>query len=313
MNEHRLLSYNCFKRKGYRMSQPIILVVGATGMLGTPVAERLLREGYRVRALVRNPEAARQRLGEHVEYASGDVRDEAQVRAALRGCAGVHISLQGHTLAEFEAVEHQGGALVARLAAEQGVGRISYVSGAMVSAEANSAPQQYAKYQAEQAIRQSGVAYTIFKPTFFMETLPLSVQGSRAIVVGGQRRPLRYVAASDFAGLVARAFRTPEAAGKDLFVYGPQALTPYEATATYCRIAAPHAKISTTPLWMMRALNTLFLRGALSPYLTIVQLAQRLGEPGDPAATERILGAPTTTLEQWCQQRTAPLTVEQGA
>lgn len=295
------------------MSEQTILVIGATGMLGAPVAERLLREGYRVRALVRNPEAARQRLGQHVEYASGDVRDESQVRAALRGCAGVHISLQGHTPAEFEAVEHQGSALVARLAAEQGVGRISYVSGAMVSAEASGVPQQRAKYQAEQAIRQSGVPFTIFKPTFFMETLPLSVQGSRAIVIGGQHRPLRYVAASDFAGLVARAFRTPAAAGQELFVYGPQALTPYEATATYCRIAAPHAKISTTPLWVMRILNMLFLKGALSPFLAIVQLAQRLGEPGDPAATERILGAPTTTLEQWCQQRATLLTIEQGA
>lgn len=248
-----------------------------------------------------------------MQYIDGDMRDEAQVRAALRGCAGVHISLQGRTPAEFEAIEHQGTALVARLAAEQGVGRISYVSGALVCPEANSLPQQRANYHAEQAIRHSGVPYTIFKPTFFMETLPLNVQGSRATVIAGHSRPLRYVAASDFAALVARAFRTDAAAGQELFVYGPQALTPHEAMATYCRIAAPHAQIRATPLWMMHMINALFLGGALTPFLQLSALAQRMGEPEDPAETERILGVPTTTLAQWSQQLAVSPAISQGA
>lgn len=105
----------------------------------------------------------------------GDVRDDHNVREALTGCSGVYVSLQGHTEEEFERVEHKGTARVARLAAQTGVNRVIYLSGALASAKTAYHPQQRAKWQAEQALERASVPFTIFKPTFFMETLALSV------------------------------------------------------------------------------------------------------------------------------------------
>ncbi|MCL4791065.1 MAG: NAD(P)H-binding protein, partial [Gammaproteobacteria bacterium] len=52
-----------------------VLVAGATGRTGTPVVTQLLAEGYKVRALVRDPEKARAKLGDQVTYVTGDVTD----------------------------------------------------------------------------------------------------------------------------------------------------------------------------------------------------------------------------------------------
>lgn len=66
---------------------PRALVTGATGMLGSHVVERLRDDGWDVRALVRDPSAARALLdGIGAEPARGDVMDAASVREAARGC-----------------------------------------------------------------------------------------------------------------------------------------------------------------------------------------------------------------------------------
>ncbi len=108
-----------------------ILVVGATGMLGEPVARRLKDDGYRVRVLARDPGRAHARLGEGFEIVRGDVAEPGSLGRAVEGCFGVHISLRGGPDPEsFEAVEHRGTANVAKAAARAGVRRISYLSGA---------------------------------------------------------------------------------------------------------------------------------------------------------------------------------------
>ena len=66
---------------------PRALVTGATGLLGSHLAQRLRDDGWDVRALVRDPDAARPLLGEvGADPVRGDVLDAASVRAAARGC-----------------------------------------------------------------------------------------------------------------------------------------------------------------------------------------------------------------------------------
>src|SRR6185312_7359642 len=62
------------------------LVIGATGGVGGAVAERLLAEGWRVRALNRDPERARRTSGRPgLEWVKGDAMIEADVVAAAKG------------------------------------------------------------------------------------------------------------------------------------------------------------------------------------------------------------------------------------
>ena len=281
-----------------------LLVVGGTGELGKPVARQMLADGYRVRLLVRNTQRARALLGFEFEYFTGDVDDSAAIERALEGCLGVHISLRGDSSnpEELDRVEHKGTARVAELAAQQGVSRLTYLSGMLVAKDAE-IPGDRAKFRAEQAIHRSGVPYTIFKPTYFMETLPRHVQGKLAIVLGRQPHPLHMVAAHDFARMVSRSFKTPEAANRHFFVHGPETITIPDALRLYCSVMEPGKRTVTMPLRFMSVVDTLFMRGQLRSTLQLMRVMQRVGERGDSSNTDKVLGAPRTTLRQWCEQR----------
>lgn len=68
------------------MTDTTCLVTGATGFLGAHLCRELLDAGYKVRALVRDVDAAKARLPEGVELHEGNVLDEASVLAAAKGC-----------------------------------------------------------------------------------------------------------------------------------------------------------------------------------------------------------------------------------
>jgi uncharacterized protein YbjT (DUF2867 family) len=285
-----------------------VLVIGGTGELGAPVARRLRGDGHRVRILVRPRGRNRERNSEldpGFDYVEGDLHDPAALRRALDGCAAVHVSVRGGpTAAQFDSVEHLGTARVAQMAADAGVGRLTYVSHMLAAPDAATADLR-AKFHAEQAIAASAVPYTIFRPTYFMETLHRQIRGGRAVVLGRQRHPFHMIAATDFASMVSRALATPEAAGQRLDVHGPQPLTIRDALRLYCQHLAPGTRVITMPLWFMTALDRTVLRGQLRGTLGLMRALQRSGERGDPGETNRLLGAPTTTLTEWCKQQHA--------
>jgi nucleoside-diphosphate-sugar epimerase len=68
---------------------PSALVTGATGLLGSHLVERLLAEGWRVRALVRSPGSARWLAERGVELREGDVLGRESVARAAAGCEAV--------------------------------------------------------------------------------------------------------------------------------------------------------------------------------------------------------------------------------
>ncbi len=278
-----------------------MLVVGATGLLGEPVARRLREEGHRVRLLVRDPDRARVRLRDGFEYVGGSVTDAAAVERAVDGCVAVHVSL-GAGRGELDAVEHRGTAMLAAAAARHGVRRISYLTGSLVG-ESYGEPiaEHRAKRAAEDAIKSSGVPYTFFRPTYFMDTLPRHVRGRVAVLFGRQKRLLHPVAARDYAAMVARALQTPAAAFREFCVHGPEPMTLAEALRLYCASVAPGTRVITVPHGVMSVIDRTVMGGRLQGSLEIMALLARLGERGDPEPANALLGAPTTTLREWCQ------------
>ena len=279
-----------------------VLVVGATGMLGEPVARRLRQEGHQVRLLVRDEAAAKARFGADFEYVQGSVTEPAKVDEAVAGTEAVHISLGAGSVAELEPVEVQGTASVAGAAAKHGLRRISYISGSLIGVEyGEKIPEHKAKEAAENAIRASGVPFTIFRPTYFMDNFPRHVRGSSATVMGKQAHPMHPVAAQDLAAMVAKALVLPEAENQALYVHGPESMLMIDGLRTYCEIVRPGTKVRSTPLPMMKVINRLFMKGELTGPLQIMGLMDKLGEHGDPGPANELLGAPSTTVRAWCE------------
>lgn len=278
-----------------------VLVIGGTGGLGAPVARQLRSDGYQVRLLVRDRSG--RSLDSGFDHVVGDLDDPASLSSALAGCDAVHISVRGGPRAdEYDRVEHLGTARVAQAAADAGVERLTYVSHMLAAPDA-AAPDLRAKFHAEQAIAGSGVPYTIFRPTYFVETLPRHVRDTRAVVLGRQPHPFHMIAAADFARMVSRSLSTPEAAGKCLVVHGSQALTIPQALGIYTQQLAPRVRIVTMPLWFMTVLDRTVLRGELRGTLNLMRALQQFGERGDPTEAYRLLGKPSTDLAEWCAQQ----------
>ena len=142
----------------------MILVTGATGNAGSQVVRHLRVRGAQVRAFVRDPDTARERLGEGVELARGDFADPESVRAALDGIDDVVLSCAD----DPRRVEWETGAIDAAAAA--GVTRIVKLS--TIGAEPG-APVAFWDWhgRVETHLRESGVPAFVLQSSFYMSNL----------------------------------------------------------------------------------------------------------------------------------------------
>ncbi len=288
-------------------SNKTILVIGGTGMLGKPVAQQLKADGFNVRLFVRNPEKAKKLLGAGYEIVKGDVDNAAALKEAMTGADGVHVSLKGGpTEADFERMDHIAVRDIAQIAKEKNVGRVTLISAYAVSVEKADTPESRSKVRGEAALKISGVPYTIFRASWFMETLPLFVQGKSISLIGNQIHPLHWVAAADYARMVSKSYQTDETLNKELYIFGPEALTMGEAMKIY----AEHAGVKIAPMstTMLSILGMLTFNAEWKGMSVLMKHYEKWGEDGLPDEADRLLGAPVITLKEWCNKRT-PQTV----
>src|SRR6266545_1022415 len=201
-----------------------VLVVGGTRGTGLLIAKLLLRDGYRVRALARNPVKAALRLGSEVDVVPGDVTKPDTLAGAVRDLthliftAGVAVGPAREKL--IIATEYQG-VLNILAAARQARfnGRFLYMTSIGVTRTSLSAAVlNFVKGntlrwrgRVEDQIRTTGVNYTIIRAGFLLN----SSGGRRAIDVSQQSHALapRYrIARADVAETFVQALNYPNTA-----------------------------------------------------------------------------------------------------
>jgi len=269
-----------------------ILIVGATGMLGKPVVTNLKESGFIMRLMVRDVEKATAHLGKNFEYIKGDVLNVKSIERAMEDCFGVHINLSGE-------IEQIGVKNIAAIAAKKNLERITYISGTSVAGENIWVPIIKRKFFAEQYIRDSGVNYTIFCPTWFMEVLPKYIKGNRAIVFGKQPNPYHFIAAKDFARMVALSYNLEEAVNKRFILHGPAGILFHDAVKRYCEFFHPEIeKVTSMPYWFATMIATIKGQKQMKVVSDWMAAFEKIGERGDPSEANRILGSPKTTLNE---------------
>lgn len=275
-----------------------ILVLGATGILGEPVARRLLADGFQVRILARDEEKAHNVFGSDAEIVQGDVADLESLRAGMQGCSGVHVSVGG-------AVDQLSAENVASLAPELGTEYITYISGSTVCEQNGWYPMTRQKLNAEAAIRARNLDHTIFCPTWPMEQLPRFVMGGRATVIGVLPEPWHWFAAQDLARMVSRAYQTGLARNKRLYVHGPQAITVVDALGRYCQAFHPEIEeVGVMPIEAAKAMAEASGNAFIRVFAEMMDYFKKVGEPGEPGEANRLLGSPSITLDDWIEDRT---------
>lgn len=270
-----------------------ILILGATGILGQPVTRCLIDKGHRVRVLTRSPEKAHWMFGNSVEIVEGSAVDRDSIRTGLAGCDAVHINLTQD--AELIATQH-----VIDQAAGNRLERITYVSATTAYEENRWFEMVDVKMRTEEILRSSGIAHTVFCPTWVMEVMHNFIHGNRAAVIIGRRPPaLHFFAAADFGRMVATAYDDDRSLGKRLFIHGPEGITLPDALERFFKTCHPELKIMRLKLWQAQLIARLNRRERLTDATRLIDYFDKVGELGDPAEANALLGAPSITLNEW--------------
>ena len=186
---------------------------------------------------------------------------------------------------------------IARIAKEKNVGRVTLISAYAVSEEKADTPESRSKVRGEAALKSSGVPYTIFRCSWFMETLPLFVQGKSISLIGNQTHLLHWIAVEDYARMVSKSYQTDETLNDELYIFGPEAYTMGEAMNIY----AAHVGVKVSPIstTMLSVMGTLTFNTEWKSMATLMRHYEKWGEDGSPEEANRLLGAPRVTLKEW--------------
>ncbi len=216
------------------------------------MVRELIRQGFSVRGMARHPESARKLLPPEVELISGDLRSVSDIRRAAQGCETVYLNLStANTRAPFRP-ELDGTGNVIKALEERPEVTIAKISALEAGDTGGKWPDSDQKMEAENALKNSGNPYLIFRPTWFFESLPLFIQNRRLLIFGWGLKPVYWIAGADYARMVCAAFKQ-RVQNRVYNVQGPEALTLEEAARRFLDLFMPQVKILTLPIFFLKA------------------------------------------------------------
>ncbi|HZS30377.1 MAG TPA: complex I NDUFA9 subunit family protein [Gaiellaceae bacterium] len=276
-----------------------VLLTGATGFIGPHVAHTLRAWELPVRALVRDASRGTKLAAWGVELAPGDVTDPASLRAACEGvdCVVHLVAIIKGSPQDFERVMAQGTRNLVAAAQDAGVRRFVLASALGLDERTKDAvPYFAAKWEMEQAVRESGLEHVIFRPSFVFGrdggVLPTFVRLARLApvtpIVGPGTQRLQPIWVEDLAEYYARAVTEPAAAGRTFELGGPEAVTWNEFWERLKRVLGVRRPSVHVPFGAMRLQATLTERLPGAPVtrdqLTMLALGDNVVT--DPGAVE---------------------------
>ena len=324
-----------------RRNVAVILVVGATGQLGTAIVGKLHDRGRPVRALARRTSNYETLTRRGAEVVFGDLRDEVSLEAACRNIdtiiATANAAVPTQKGDSFNSVDGKGYENLIRAAKRWGVRHFIYTS-ALSSPAFDSLPIGKQKRNTEKRLRESGLDHTIFRADAFMD-VAFAMMGSDLPVCGAEaatvERPFwftsrffngvrnsmtksrtagvlgdgntkhTYVCIDDLAEFHVNAVDHPEARNKTFDIGGPEALTQNEVVIIFERVLGVTLKTKRTPAGVFK-IGSAILRLASPPAANIMGINYAAAtEPSevDMTDTAKLFNVRMTTAEEFLRQK----------
>lgn len=282
-----------------------VFLTGATGFVGSHLLKRLLRDGYKVRALARRrssgfsdesaPGSGR------LEWIGGDVLSP-NLDSAIVGCDAV-VNLVGiiqeHGKQTFEAVHHQATRNLVASALRTGVQLFVQMS-ALGARPQNASRYHITKFAAEEEVRRSGLPYVILRPSLIfgpgsafidqmiavMHAVPLI----RPVPGTGEYR-FRPVHVDDVAECFVQSLNNSAALGQTVDLVGGEELTLSDITNEIATCLGVHKSVVHIPIPLMKTAASIFSILPVTPPITPDQvLMLEEGSSASPAPMQRIFG-----------------------
>lgn len=233
----------------------MIVIMGATGTIGSALLERLVDLGVPVRALSREPEKLRDQIGEKglstIEVASADASDPESLRRAFTGASQLFLAMSNSPR------QIQLETSIIQIAAESGIKHIVKISS---PAFEQSSPVAVAGWhqEIEKTLRESGLTHTVLRPYAFMQNLmrlapTITTQNVFFGSMGDS--PCNFIDCRDIADVAAEVLTNREVSGQIYTLTGSEIFSyPQIASRLSALLNRPISYINMEPQVLLRNL-----------------------------------------------------------
>ena len=238
----------------------MILILGATGMLGSEICQQLTDLGYPVRAMVRKTsdpikKDKLERMG--VELVVGDLREPSTFESALRGADTVISTISAMPFSyvpdenTIENVDLNGMKRFIDTAREMDITHFIYTSASRNFAA--DVPLLNAKREVEKYLKQTGIPYTILSPSCFAEVwlspaVGFDVENGKINVYGDGTKPISYISYVDVAKFAVECITNRAACNRDIQLGGPEALSQLDAVRIFEDVSGRAFEVQHVPV-----------------------------------------------------------------
>ena len=262
--------------------------------MGRAVVRELQEHHHRVRCLVHTPGNERMFPDRSVEVHYGSVSDlEALAGAFYDVEAVIHLVgiIRKSRNRTYDLINRQGVANVVTAAKEVGVKHFIQVSALGATNDAGY-PYLYSKWRGDQEVVNSGLSYTIVRPSImfgpgdeFLNTLAGLVRTTPVVPVAGSgRNRFQPIAVADMARCLALTVDREDLKGKTVEIGGPDQLSYNEVISLIARTLGKRRLRLHVPVWMMYIATAILQKVVSRPPVTTDQLKmiaiRNVAEPG---------------------------------
>jgi NADH dehydrogenase len=286
----------------------MILVVGATGLLGSEICRQLRSAGKPVRAVFRQtsaPEKLTALRSAGAETVAADLKDPASL---VRACEGVSriITTASSTFSRqegdsIESVDRAGYLNLIEAAAKARVSHFVYTS--IPQNMHYDSPLVSAKRQVERQLDASGIPYTVLAANYFMEVwlspmIGFDYPNARATVYGTGQRPIAWVSYRDVAAFAVATLDQDSVHNRAVNIGGPENLTPLDVIEVFTSVCGRPFEIMHVPEDELRAQYDR-VADSLGKSFAALMLEYATGSPMNIAETVALLPRPLMTVRDY--------------
>jgi NADH dehydrogenase len=275
----------------------MILVAGSTGILGGEICRQLRAAGKSVRGLVRatsNPDkvSGLQSLG--VETVVGDMCDPASLDEACKGVSHVITTVSAMPFSyvpgvnDLQTTDVDGTTNLIAAAKAHNVAQFIFTS---VSVDRlPESPLKSVNREVENRLKESGLTYTILRPSFFMEVwlspaVGFDAANAKAALYGNGQNPTSWIAVQDVARFAVAALDHPVAKNATLELGGPEAICPLDVIKVFEEVSGRPFEVQLVPEQALEAQQA----AATDPMQQSFSAAMRAYASGDPIEMSAML------------------------
>jgi NADH dehydrogenase len=257
-----------------------VLVTGAAGLVGIHTCRELSKNGWQIRALIRDPARAAMALGQlPVEFRVGDIRDATTLRNSLNGCgavvhlAAIAVEKKGESYADSNTAATE--RLISAARAES-VHRLIFMS--QNGADSRSPyPFLHSKGVAQNSVKTSGLGWTILRPSVifgpedqFVNVLGRLIRLTPRIfpLPGGGTARFQPIAVDDVARVIRMSLEKRETVNQTYELGGAIPLTLRQMTERILTAMGTNRTLVPVPVKVLRPIVALAQRLLPNPPVT---------------------------------------------